>query len=165
MYRRRIFWRMRLTTFTDYSLRVLMFLAAQPGGRATIAQIARAFGISKNHLMKVVHFLGQEGFLANVRGKGGGLGLARPPEKISLGSVVRLTEQSVPAECFEAGSSRCCIAPACELRGVLDEAVNAFYEVLDRRSLAEVVRNRHALAKLLLLEPRVYPLARTASSS
>jgi Rrf2 family nitric oxide-sensitive transcriptional repressor len=145
---------MRLTSFTDYSLRVLMFLAAEPDRRATIAEIAQGFAISKNHLMKVVHFLGQQGLLANVRGKGGGLQLARAPEKITLGSVVRATEDSLPAECFDRESNTCCIAPACELKAVLGEAVKAFYAVLDRHTLADVVRNPKALAKILVFSKR-----------
>src|SRR5262245_13503920 len=93
---------MRLTSFTDYSLRVLIYLAAQPQRRATIAEIARAFDISENHLTKVVHFLGKHGWLANVRGKGGGLGLARPPQQVCVGMVIRQTEGGdLPAECFD----------------------------------------------------------------
>ena len=85
---------MKLTSFTDYSLRVLIFLAAQPGRRATIAEIATAFDVKENHLTKVVHFLGQVGLLTNVRGKGGGLDLARAPKDIVIGDVVRETEGS-----------------------------------------------------------------------
>ena len=92
---------MRLTTFTDYSLRVLIYLAAEPRRRATIAEIASSFGISEHHLTKVVHFLGKAGLLTNVRGKGGGLNLARAPHEIGIGDVVRQTEgEAMPAECF-----------------------------------------------------------------
>ena len=143
---------MRLTAFTDYSLRVLVFLAAQPGRRATIAEIAAAFDVKENHLTKVVHFLGKAGLLANVRGKGGGLGLARRPEDIVVGQVVRETEgvgQTV--DCFSSDGD-CCIAPICRLRGVLGEALNAFYKVLDGYTLAELVHNREALAQVLIFE-------------
>jgi Rrf2 family nitric oxide-sensitive transcriptional repressor len=144
---------MRLKTFTDYSLRLLIFVAARPQRRATIAEIAPAFDISKNHLMKVSHALGTAGLLANVRGKGGGLELAMPPEAICLGDVVRITEgASRPAECFEAGHT-CRIARACKLRSVLSDAVQAFYAVLDRYTLEDIAHNRPALSNLLALSP------------
>lgn len=145
---------MKLTTFTDYSLRVLIYVAAAPEGRATIAEIARAFGISENHLVKVVHLLGREGILVNTRGRGGGLALARPPEEINVGEVVRLAEgEDLPAECFRE-DGRCTIAAACRLAGVLDEALKAFYAVLDRHTLADLVHNRKRLVSLLRLFPR-----------
>src|SRR5436190_19974041 len=109
---------MKLTAFTDYSLRVLIYLAAQPGRRSTIAEIAEAFNVKENHLTKVVHFLGKAGLLANVRGKGGGLDLALAPEDVVLGHVVRQTEGAdMPAECFgeEPAVGRCCIEPVCRL--------------------------------------------------
>jgi Rrf2 family nitric oxide-sensitive transcriptional repressor len=92
---------MRLTTYTDYSLRLLMYLAAEPGRRATIAEVAMAYGISENHLTKVAHGLGRLGWLATVRGQGGGLELAVPPQQIGIGQVVRGTEGGdLPAACF-----------------------------------------------------------------
>jgi Rrf2 family nitric oxide-sensitive transcriptional repressor len=140
---------MKLTAFTDYALRVLIYLAAQPGERATIAQVATAYDVSENHLVKVVHFLGQQGWLKNVRGKGGGLELALPPERVGVGQVVRATEgESVVAECFSEDGN-CCIAPNCRLRGVLREAVTAFEAVLDRYTLADLVSNRQQLAQVL----------------
>ncbi len=143
---------MKLTGFTDYSLRVLIYLATQPKQRATIAEIARSFHVSENHLVKVVHFLGKSGWLANVRGKGGGLELAMPPELVSIGEVVRQTEgASLVAECFAEPGSKCSITGICRLQGVLGEAVAAFYGVLDRYSLADLVHNRQALAKILFL--------------
>ena len=144
---------MRLTTFTDYSLRVLMFLATDPERRATISEIARAFDISENHLMKVVHGLGKAGLLANVRGKGGGMQLAKPPDAINIGKVVRFTEgHPMPAECFDRERNACVITPICHLRRVLGEAVQAFYAVLDRYTLADLVRNRNALARTLFVD-------------
>ena len=146
---------MRLTTFTDYSLRVLMYLAAVPGRRATIGEIARAFDVSENHLMKVVHALGKSGLLANVRGRGGGLGLARAPQAISIGAVVRATEgEAVPAECFDCAANTCDLARVCRLRGVLAEAVDAFHAVLDRYTLADLVQNRQALVRVLRVDVR-----------
>jgi len=142
---------MRLTTFTDYSLRLLIFLAARPQRRATIAEIADAFGISENHLMKVSHALGKAGVLANVRGKGGGLELAKAPTAIRVGHVVRITEGTPHlAECFDTGND-CRIARACNLRTVLDDAVQAFYAVLDRYTLDYIARNRNVLSRMLVL--------------
>jgi len=142
---------MRLKTFTDYSLRVLIFLATRPQRRATIAEIAGAFDISENHLMKVSHALGKAGLLANIRGKGGGLELAMTPKAISVGNVVRITEGAPhPAECFSAHNT-CCIVRACKLRTVLDDAVQAFYEVLDRYTIEDIVRNRAVISELLAL--------------
>jgi Rrf2 family nitric oxide-sensitive transcriptional repressor len=150
---------MKLTTFTDYSLRTLIYLAAQPDRRATISQIAGTFDISEHHLTKVVHFLGQCGWLTTVRGKNGGLSLAMDAEAIGVGEVVRQTEgPALPAECFGTEHSRCSIAPVCRLRGVLDEAVTAFYAVLDRYTLADIARNQRALAGILFTEaPRRPP--------
>ena len=145
---------MKLTSFTDYSLRVLIYLAAEPGRRVTIAEIAAAFGVSEHHLTKVVHFLGKQGWLANVRGKGGGLGLAVAPQVIVIGEVVRATEgEAVPAECFGDTPDSCSIARICRLRGVLREAVEAFHAVLDGYTLADLVHNRSSLAKVLFIRP------------
>jgi Rrf2 family nitric oxide-sensitive transcriptional repressor len=133
---------------------VLIYLAAEPGRRATIAEIANAFAISENHLTKVVHFLGKQGWLANVRGKGGGLGLAVEPQFIAVGAVVRQTEGAdLPAECFDAASNTCSIARICRLRGVLRQAVDAFYAVLDRYTLQDLVQNKAGLAKVLQITP------------
>jgi Rrf2 family nitric oxide-sensitive transcriptional repressor len=145
---------MKLTGFTDYSLRVLIYLAADPGRRATVAEIATAFDVKVNHLTKVVHFLGQQGWLANVRGKGGGMSLALPPELIVIGQVVRATEGAdLPAECFGDTPDHCHIARICRLRSVLREAVDAFYTVLDAYTLADLVHNQHALARVLHITP------------
>jgi Rrf2 family transcriptional regulator, nitric oxide-sensitive transcriptional repressor len=142
---------MKLTAFTDYAMRVLIYVGAASGRRATIAQIAQAYGVSENHLVKVVHFLGKQGWLANVRGKGGGLELAMPAELIQVGDVVRQTEgQVIAAECFGEGGD-CCISPECRLRGVLGEAVGAFYAVLDRYTLADIVENREQLSRMLFI--------------
>ena len=130
---------MRLTTFTDYSLRVLLYVAASDGGRATIAEIARAYGISEHHLVKVVHFLGKEGLLVNTRGRGGGLRLGRTPADINIGKVVRLCEGTdVPAECFDPPSNTCPLAGGCGLERMLAEAFGAFHAALDRSTLADV---------------------------
>lgn len=141
---------MRLTTFTDYSLRVLIYVAANPERRVTISEIAEAFGVSENHLIKVVHFLGKARLLANVRGRGGGLELALPASAVNIGQVVRKTEaDDMPAECFNRRTNTCPITPSCRLRGILGEAVQSFYAVLDKYSLQDLVRNRAALGKVL----------------
>ena len=133
---------MRLKTFTDYSLRVLIFVAAAPEGRATIAEVAEAFDISEHHLVKVVHALGKEGVLVNTRGRGGGLRLAAPAASIRVGKLVRATEGgNAPAECFDPETNRCTITRVCRLKNVLAEAVEAFYQVLDGYTLADLVAN------------------------
>ncbi|MGY0195815.1 Rrf2 family transcriptional regulator [Leptothrix sp. BB-4] len=155
---------MKLTAFTDYSLRVLIFLGTDPGRRATIAEVASTFGISEHHLTKVVHFLGVQGWLANVRGKGGGMELAMETRHVVIGRVVRATEgEALPAECFGVDTQDCCILRACRLRGVLREAVDAFYAVLDRYTLEDLVRNRELLAPLLQLVPVAQPEVATRS--
>jgi len=136
---------MRLSRHTDYALRVLIHLAAVPERRASIAEIARGYGISENHLMKIVHLLGRYGFIKTVRGRGGGIMLAKPAEEISIGIVIRHTEPDmVLADC-----ETCIIAPACGLTGALREALVAFLTVLDRYSLAQVARQKGELAALL----------------
>ena len=144
---------MKLTSFTDYSLRVLIYLACEPGRRATIAEIAQAFEVSENHLTKVVHFLGQAGWLATVRGKGGGMQLAREASEIVVGEVVRQTEGAdLPAECFARdGGNTCTITRVCRLHGVLQEATDAFHAVLDRYTLADLVHNRTTLSRMLFI--------------
>jgi Rrf2 family nitric oxide-sensitive transcriptional repressor len=145
---------MRLTRFTDYSLRVLMYVATQPERNVTIAEIATAYAISESHLKKVVHHLGKTGLLTNVRGRGGGVELARPPARINLGAVVRAAEVDCAlVECFDAKSNRCVITAACPVRGVFAQALEAFYAVLDRHTLADLTRNRAKLQGLLGMSP------------
>lgn len=141
---------MRLTAYTDFSLRVLIYLALNPDRRPTIAEIAGRYAISRAHLMKVVRHLGLNGYVETVRGKGGGLTLARPLERVTIGEVVRQTEPDVAlVACFDPGAPVCVIAPACRLKGKLAEARAAFLKVLDDCTLAEVVANRAALEMLL----------------
>lgn len=146
---------MRLNSFTDYSLRVLMYLASEPDRRVTIAEIATAFAISRHHLVKVVHFLGRAGLLHNVRGRGGGLALARPAAEIRIGAVVRATEgPAVPAECFEATANHCRITRNCGLRDVLAEAADAFHAVLDGYTLEDISQGTAPLSQVLKFTPR-----------
>ncbi|MBV8049211.1 MAG: Rrf2 family transcriptional regulator [Paludibacterium sp.] len=141
---------MNLTRFSDYALRVLICSAVEPARLFTIAEIADGYGISENHLMKVVHRLAVLGLLETVRGKNGGLRLARPADQINLGEVLRQTEQGQPlVECFEGGAGGCRIAPACQLKTALKEAEHAFYAVLDRYTLADMVTEPASLAGLL----------------
>lgn len=133
---------MRLTLMTDYALRVLMYAAQQPDRLCTIAEVAEAHGISEAHLTKVTHRLALGGWLATVRGKGGGLRLAQPPAAINLGAVVRACEPDFAlVECYGA-DSRCILTGRCGLAGVLDEALSAFLRSLDGRTLADVLPRR-----------------------
>lgn len=139
---------MRLTRYSDYGLRVLMFAALE--GEATIGEISRRYGISRNHLMKVVHHLGALGYLETVRGKGGGLRLARPAARIRVGEVVRAMEEDFTlVECFAPASSGCRIAAACVLREALGDALAAFFAELDRYTLADLVAPKARLVRLL----------------
>ncbi len=143
---------MRLTAFSDYTLRTLMYLALRPDALCTIEEIAEAYGISANHLMKVVHQAARAGEVQTVRGQHGGLRLARAPEAINIGAVVRRTEPDLDiAPCFASGAA-CCIQPACVLQGALGDALAAFLAVLDRLTLADLVRPRRPLSELLRLD-------------
>lgn len=142
---------MRLTIFTDYTLRVLIYLGAhlQENRLATIGDIAAAYGISENHLMKIVHHLAKQGYVETTRGKGGGMKLARAPERISIGDVVRGAEEDLAVvECFQRGNFECPIAPACALRSVLGRAMGAFFEVLDGQTLADLLQPRARLVRI-----------------
>ncbi len=140
---------MRLTSFTDYSLRVLIYLANAREGRSTIGEIARAFAISEDHVMKVVHLLGQAGVLLNRRGRGGGVELARPAGKINVGEIVRLTEhQALLAECFDRKTNGCALAGGCTLQDALARALDAFYSVLDTYSVADLQIRPRQFARL-----------------
>lgn len=140
---------MRLTRYTDYSLRVLIYLAVRADGLGTVGSIADAYGISRNHLMKVVRELNHRGYIDTVRGKGGGMRLRLPPERINLGRVVRDMESDLAlVECFDA-DNRCVITPECGLRNVLGEALRAFLAVLDGYTLADILTDREPLQRLL----------------
>ncbi len=143
---------MRLTVYSDYSLRLLMYLAVRPERLSTIEEVASAYGISRAHLMKVAHQLGQMGFVSSVRGKGGGLRLARDPATIGLGDVVRHTEPDFAlVPCLAPADGSCVILPACVLRHAVEQARDAFLAVLDRYTLADLVRPRGPLRTLLAI--------------
>lgn len=135
---------MRLTRYTDYAMRVLLYVGARPDRLCSISEISRAYGISQNHLMKVVHDLGKAGYLASARGRSGGIKLGRPAGEISVGAVVRHTEDGF--DLVDCGS--CIIAPACGLTGALREALAAFLAVLDRYTLADLLTRRSDLLSL-----------------
>jgi Rrf2 family transcriptional regulator, nitric oxide-sensitive transcriptional repressor len=131
---------MRLTSYTDYALRTLMFLALNRDRLVTVGEIADKHNIAKNHLTKVVHQLGMLGFIDTVRGRSGGLRLGREPKDIRIGDVVRQTESDFyMASCFDASAPACLYAGGCELRGALAGATNAFLAVLDELTLAQMV--------------------------
>ena len=149
---------MRLTIYTDYSLRLLMYLALRDGSLATIAEIAESYGISKNHLMKVAHQLGVAGYVATVRGRSGGLRLAKPAEAIGLGQVIRHTEPDMAlVPCFKPVNAACAIQQCCVLQSALEKACRAFVEVLDRYTLGDLVRPRAPLRALLSITPSHVP--------
>ncbi|MCP3168143.1 RrF2 family transcriptional regulator [Myxococcus qinghaiensis] len=143
---------MHLTLHADYSLRVLLYLAARPGRLASTQELADAYGISKHHLVRVVQTLSGEGFVEVKAGRSGGVTLARPPKDISVGKVLRAAEPDFElVECFNRETNTCPIAPACGLKGVLAEAREAFLAVLDRYTLADLVgRSRKDLADFFL---------------
>lgn len=142
---------MRLTVYSDYSLRLLMYAAVRHGEMVTIQQVAQAYGISKNHLMKVAFELGRRGFLLTVRGRGGGFRLARAPEKMGLGEIIRAMEEDLTmAECFDPAANKCAITGPCRLRGALSKALKAYFAVLDEYTLADLTMKHPMLERLFL---------------
>jgi Rrf2 family nitric oxide-sensitive transcriptional repressor len=131
---------MQITSYTDYALRVLIYLASSPDRQATISEVSDFFNISRNHLVKVVHQLGSKGFVKTLRGKGGGFSLQRPPEQISIGEVVRSMETHFNwVECFDPALQSCRLLPNCGLKHLLARAGDAYLQVLDAATLADVL--------------------------
>lgn len=148
---------MRLTVFTDYTLRVLIYLALRPDKLVTIADIAEAYRISNNHLMKVVHQLALSGEVVTVRGQRGGLRLARPAAQINVGAVVRRSEADLEImPCF-GSQGECTIKPDCVLANAVGEALRAFLAALDGYTLEDLVGPREALARLLRIDEPLEP--------
>lgn len=141
---------MNLTTFSDYSMRVLVYLSLEHEGLVTISDIAKAYDISENHLMKVVHHLALEGYIETVRGKGGGMRLAREPEHINLGELLRKSEGGRGLLPCTDGVSNCCIQPACKLVNILQEAHGAMYAVLEKYTLADLMQYQQPLTRILM---------------
>jgi len=146
---------MRLTLFSDLALRVLMFTHAAGDRLVNVEEISEAYAISRAHLTKVVNALTRAGYLTAVRGRSGGLRLAKPPEQITLGEVIRATEPDFAlVECFASGN-QCMITKCCELQGVLHEALGAFMTVLDRRTLASIALRPKDFRNLLQMPEKL----------
>lgn len=144
---------MRLTTYTDYSLRLLIYVAARGEASATILEVAESYGISRHHLVKVAHQLGLKGYLTTTRGKKGGLRLARPAREIIVGDVVRNMEPDMAiVPCLHPEGGDCRIVPACRLRSALEDARKAFLAVLDELTLADLMHSRKKLQVLLQIQ-------------
>ena len=159
---------MRLTSYTDYALRSLIFLGLNRDRLVTIQDIADLHGISKNHLMKVVHQLGLSGMVETMRGRNGGLRLNREPAEINIGEVVRNTETDFfMAECFDRDSNSCVYAPSCTLKAVLGSATAAYLAVLDGVTLDDLIRkdgqcgSRNAAVSLIRVEPGAHAKKRS----
>lgn len=141
---------MHLTTFSDYTMRVLVYLGLRHGQMVTISEIAQAYDISENHLMKVVHQLAQRNYVETIRGKGGGLRLVRTPRSLNIGELIRATEGDTGLlNCLDM-ESNCCIQPACRLIGILREAQNALFAVLDKYTLADLLQQEAPLTRILM---------------
>jgi len=142
---------MRLTTYSDYALRILIYIGAKPENElSNINEIAQAYNISKNHLMKITHELGKLGIIETIRGRGGGIKLAMPAEEINIGKIVRMTEDDfnlVP--CFGPAPHPCAISPVCTLKHVLNDALLAFLHVLDQYTLADMLAQPAGYRELL----------------
>lgn len=144
---------MRLTFHTDYALRMLVYLAVNQNRPSRVADVAQSYGISRNHLLKVALRLGRLGYVTTLRGRAGGIALARRPEDINLGEVVRQMEDDFSlVECMRHEGGACVISPACRLKGVVRKALEAFMSVFDDYTLADIAGNRAALAQLLSLD-------------
>ena len=142
---------MQLNSFTDYGLRALILLASLPQGELTSAgEISETFGISRNHMMKIVNRLAQMELIETIRGKNGGIRLKKRPEEINIGQVIRGTE---PLQLLDCSTENCHISPACRLKGVLADAKKAFLAVLDRYTLDDVIRDNEELQTILRIQP------------
>jgi Rrf2 family nitric oxide-sensitive transcriptional repressor len=141
---------MHLTQFSDYALRVALYLGCHPGTLVSVDEISRAYGISRHHLVKVVQSLTDLGVVEAQRGRGGGMRLAKDPSEINVGWLIRRTESHFDlVECFDPEANTCPIAPACGLKGAIQRARQAFLEVLDEYSLDQFLKRRSDLASLL----------------
>ena len=140
---------MELSRFTDYSLRTLLYAGMHTGRIVTVAEVAAAYGISENHLVKITHNLGKLGYLETKRGRSGGFQLSKPPAEINIGAVVRKTETLDLVECLTADGGSCPIVMACMLKQVIAEARDAFLETFDRYTLHDFLKNRLSLLQSL----------------
>ncbi len=145
---------MHITRYTDYSLRVLIYLAVNKDEHSNISSIATSYGISKNHLMKIVQQLNISGYLLATRGKNGGIKLIRPPHEINIGSLVRKMEKKDKLlECF-GENNQCVITPSCQLKHIFAEAQESFYSTLDNYCLSDLIgdNKQHELGQLLAVK-------------
>lgn len=137
---------MRLTNYSDYSLRVLIYLSTEPNEKlVNIKDIAEAYDISKNHLMKIIYNLGKMGYIETIRGRNGGIRLAKLPSDINIGELIRKTEEDFHiVECFE-HNNKCVITPVCSLKHIFNKALDQFLQVLDQYTLEDIVQNNFML--------------------
>lgn len=144
---------MRMTQHTDYALRMLIFLATRPERACTVSDVADAYRLSRNHLLKVALRLRRYGVIDTMRGRSGGIRLAKEPHEINIGALVRWTEEDFSlVECLQNGGGSCAISPICRLKGMFGEALEAYLAVLDRYTLADATHNRLGLSSLLGLD-------------
>lgn len=149
---------MKLTTYTDFGLRAMMYLATLPKGELTsVAHVSNLYDVSRNHMVKVVNQLAREGYIHAVRGKNGGIRLARPPEEINVGQVIRALEHNLRG--IDCGSPACHLVPVCRLRDALGLAMEAFLRVMESYTLADLVGNRD---ELMVIFERLEPGGRKA---
>jgi len=141
---------MHLTTFSDYTMRVMMYLGIQHGQLVKISDIAQAYKISENHLMKVVHHLAQRGYIETVRGKGGGLRLVLEPSAVNIGEMIRISEGDTPLLPCLGPNGTCSIQSSCKLMGILREAQVALYAVLDKYTLVDLLQQEESLSRILI---------------
>jgi Rrf2 family transcriptional regulator, nitric oxide-sensitive transcriptional repressor len=148
---------LQLTLHSDYSLRVLIYLAENPGRMVSTEEISDAYGISRHHLVRVIQTLNEHSFVKVSAGRGGGAALASTPEEINIGQVIRKTESNFRiVECFDLAANTCPIVPVCKLRGVLAHALDGFFKILDEYTLADMVRMPAGtrISSLLQIETR-----------
>ncbi|WP_420415623.1 Rrf2 family transcriptional regulator [Roseibium sp.] len=154
---------MRLTQQTNYAVRALMYCAVNPDKPSRVAEIAASFEMSETHLFKIMKVLVDANLIKTIRGRNGGVMLARPADQISVGEVVRAAEGSfLLAECFDSGSKDCPLIMSCGFNGLLHEALEAFMEVLDGRSIADLSEDRFGMRTLLNIDPGEQPVAANA---
>ncbi len=141
---------MQITTFSDYTLRVLIYLATRPNEKTTAAAIAQAYGVSFHHIAKTAQWLSRHGYVASERGRNGGLYLTRDKTEINIGAVLRQTEADTSlVDCMKSDGGDCCIAPSCGLKFALTQAQEAFYKALDQFTLNDITQKQTALSELL----------------
>jgi Rrf2 family transcriptional regulator, nitric oxide-sensitive transcriptional repressor len=137
---------MKLTSFTDYSVRVLMYVGQKDGELASIREVSEAYGISSNHLMKVVHLLGKGGYLETIRGKNGGFRLGKDPAKINIGELIRFTEDDLSiVECMGCKDGRCALKEECRFSDVIEEALRAFLATTDKYTLKDLLKGKKTI--------------------